>query len=46
MYQLNTILRVIRFVANSLIGLALGFVIGVFYATGNVVQLLQWLHLK
>jgi len=46
MYFLNTVMRVIRFVANAFIGLVVGFVLGVFYSTGNTVQLLEWLHLK
>jgi len=35
MYALNTFLRAVRFVANSFIGLVVGFLVGVAYASNS-----------
>jgi len=40
MYVLNTILRLIRFVSNSFIGLAVGFLLGYLFSNGS---LANWL---
>jgi uncharacterized membrane protein YccC len=43
MYALNTFLRLVRFIGNSLIGLAVGFVLGLLYASGHTIDLSQYL---
>jgi len=35
MYVLNTFLRLTRFIANTFIGLVVGFILGVYYATNG-----------
>jgi len=35
MYELNTLLRVVRFISNSFIGLLIGFIAGCIYGLGH-----------
>lgn len=43
MYALNTFLRLVRFVANSIVGIILGFVLGVLYQAGRISEVFEFL---
>jgi len=44
MYALNTFLRLVRFLANSIVGLMVGFVLGVLFGSDQLVsQLIEYL---
>lgn len=48
MYALNTFLRFARFVANSIVGIVVGWVIGFLHGSGHLTQLIDssWLGLR
>jgi len=41
MYALNTFFRLVRFLANTAIGLAVGFGLGVAYSNGDLGQIIN-----
>jgi len=46
MYALNTFLRVVRFIANSIVGFIVGFILGLLAGGHDVGIIGQWLDLK
>jgi len=36
MYEINTLLRIARFLANTFVGLVAGFILGYLFALGNL----------
>jgi len=46
MYALNTFLRVIRFASNSLVGLVVGFMLGLLVSGHDSSIIPTWLGLK
>lgn len=45
MYALNTFLRLFRFISNSLLGLVVGFVLGLIVGQGGYQNILNYLNL-
>jgi len=41
MYVLNTFLRFVRFLSNSIIGLGVGFILGILFSQGNLSDYIQ-----
>jgi len=41
MYTLNTIVRVARLISNTLLGIGIGFILGVFFANGSLGTFIQ-----
>jgi len=35
MYEINTVLRIVRFISTSFVGLVIGFAAGVIYGLGH-----------
>lgn len=41
MYAINTFLRLVRFITTSLVGLVVGFGLGVLYSNGRLADIVQ-----